>query len=108
MVISANLVSEMIYYELAILGGIFILALVALASFGRPMAEAYAEKVKLESREAGSEKTIKLEKRVEELEKQLDQVTSQMLQMQETLEFTSNLVDSKIQLKQERSEKESA
>lgn len=80
----------MIYYELAILGGIFILALVGLAAFGRPLAEAYAEKLKVESTSSQNEK---LEARVKELESQVDDLTKQLIGMQETLEFTVKLVD---------------
>lgn len=84
----------MIYYELAILGGIFILALVAMAAFGRPMAEAYAEKLRVESTSRPeTDKTEKLEARVKELESQVDDLTKQLIGMQETLDFTVKLVE---------------
>ena len=83
----------MIYYELAILGGLFILAIVCIAAFGRPLGEAYAEKMKIESREAGSEKTQMIEARIKELEEQVASLNQQVLNMQESLEFTIKLVD---------------
>lgn len=92
-VIEVHFDKKMIYYELAIIVGLFILAIVALAAFGRPMAEAYAEKVKIESREMGSEKSVKLENRINELESQVNSLNAQVLSLQESLDFTIKLVD---------------
>lgn len=92
-VIEVHFDKKMIYYELAIIVGLFVLALVAIAAFGRPMAEAYAEKMKIEAKEIGSDKSVKLECRINELESQVNSLNQQVLTLQESLDFTMKLVD---------------
>ena len=82
-----------IYFEIAVLVGVFILALVAMKTFGKPAAEAYLEKTRMENQELGSGKTQKLEKRVEELENRIEGLNEQILNLQESLEFTTRLVE---------------
>lgn len=82
-----------IYFELAVLAGVFILAIVAMKTFGKPAVEAYLEKAKFENKELGSAEGQKLEKRVIELENQIENLNEQILNLQESLEFTTKLVE---------------
>ena len=69
------------------------MAVVAIAAFGRPMAEAYAEKMKIEAKEIGSDKSVQFESRINELESQVNSLNQQVLTLQESLDFTLKLVD---------------
>lgn len=85
----------MIIYELAILGGILVFGIVALAACGRPLAEAYSEKVKARYAEVSPEKFEALSEKTARLEAEIIDLRQTVKSLEEALEFERGLESGK-------------
>lgn len=72
-----------------------VLAAVSIAVLGKPLAEAYAERIKARYKGIGSEQEAFLRSRVESLEQEVIDLKKQLLQIQETTDFTLKLLEEK-------------
>ncbi len=83
----------MIAFEMAFLMVLGVIAVVTIAAVGRPMAEAYAEKVRFKYKELGSESEILLKERVAALEQELADLKRQVTGFQDTADFAVKLLE---------------
>ena len=77
-------------FEIIFLVVMGIIAIVTIVTVGRPLAIAYADKVKLKHSEMDPEK---LELRISALEEETRQLKSQLLSIQDSNEFQSRLLE---------------
>ena len=84
----------MLAFEVMFLMALSVVAVVTIAAVGRPLAEAYAEKMKAKYRELAPEQETALRTRMEQLEEDLVEVRKQLQQLQETSEFAIKLIES--------------
>lgn len=71
-----------------------IVTIVMIAAVARPMAEAYAERLKTKYRAIGSDEAQALRLKVESLENEVLELKSQVKNVQETSEFAQKLIES--------------
>lgn len=72
-----------------------IAGIVAIVTMGKPLAEAYSERIKAKYRAIGSEEELTLRTRIDSLEQEVVDLRRQLTQIQETTEFTAKLIESK-------------
>lgn len=85
----------MLAFEIMALLIIGIIAIVTVAAVGRPIAEAYSEKLKSQYRELGSQKEKQLQDRIGSLEEEVRALKNQLSAIQETADFAAKLLDEK-------------
>jgi hypothetical protein len=83
----------LIAFEVAFLFIAGLVAIVTIAAMGRPLAEAYAEKLKTKYRAIGSEQASSLQLRLESLENEVRDLKSQLKNVQESTEFAVKLIE---------------
>ena len=71
-----------------------LVLIVTIAAVGRPLAEAYAEKLKVSYREQGSDEMRRIKQSLESMERQVFELKEQVKQLEETNEFASRLIES--------------
>ncbi len=81
-------------FEVAFILVIAIVLIVTIAAMGRPLAEAYAEKLKTKYREIGSQEAHNLKKNLLGLEGEVLELKAQMKVLQENNEYVSKLLES--------------
>ena len=84
----------MIVFEMALLITAGVVTVVTIAAMGRPLAEAYAEKLKARYKELESDVEANLKSRLGALEEEVSDLKRQVIQIQETSEFTTKLLES--------------
>jgi len=70
-----------------------IAVVVGIITMGRPLAEAYAERVKAQNRGMSGGEGTRLDKRIEALEQDLADLRRQVVSIQETTDFTVKLLE---------------
>jgi hypothetical protein len=70
-----------------------ILAIVTIAAVARPMAEAYAEKLKTRYKAIGSDEAQALKVKVDALENEVLELKSQVKSVQESTDFAVKLIE---------------
>ena len=83
----------MIAFEVAFIFVAAIVLIVSIAAMGKPLAEAYAEKLKMRYREIGSQEAHNLKERLQILECELVELKCQLKILQENSEYTNNLLE---------------
>lgn len=83
----------MIAFEVALVFTFAVVAIVTVAAVGRPLAEAYSEKLKTKYRGIGSEEASSLKLRVESLENELREFKAQLKGIQESTDFVVKLIE---------------
>ncbi len=84
----------MIAFEVAFILVIAIVLVVSIASIGRPLAVAYAEKFKTKYREIGSQEAHNLKQHMQMLENELFELKSQVKILQENNEYIIKSLES--------------
>ncbi len=84
----------MIAFEVAFIFVVAIVLVVSIATLGKPLAEAYAEKLKTKYREIGSQEAHALRERLSLLEEEILEIRSQLKSVQENSEYTIKLLES--------------
>ncbi len=85
----------MLAFEMMALFMVGIIAVVTVAAVGRPIAEAYSEKLKSQYRELGSQKEKQLQDRIACLEEEVRELKGQIRGIQETADFAAKLLEEK-------------
>lgn len=85
----------MLVFEIMALLIIGVIAIVTVAAVGRPIAEAYSEKLKSQYRELGSQKEKQLQDRIGCLEEDVRELKNQMKAIQDTADFAAKLLEEK-------------
>ena len=85
----------MIAFEVAFIFVIAIVAVVSIAAVGRPLAQAYAEKLKTQYRAIGSQEAHNLKGRLQMLEGEILELKSQIKVLQENNEYVTKLLELK-------------
>ena len=70
-----------------------IIAIVTIVTVGRPLAIAYADKVKTKQLEIDDEQTKQINMRIAALEEETRELKRQLLSIQETKDFDSRLLE---------------
>lgn len=83
----------MIAFELMFVMVLGVVAIVTIAAVGRPLAEAYAEKLKAQHRQLESHEKLALTNRILLLEQEVVDLKSKMAQIQETTDFTTKYIE---------------
>lgn len=83
----------MIAFEIMFLMMLSVVAVVTIAAVGRPLAEAYAERMKARYRGLNSDLEVNLKSRLAALEQEVIELRRQLNQIQETSEFTARLLE---------------
>ncbi|PWT95928.1 MAG: hypothetical protein C5B53_10620 [Candidatus Melainabacteria bacterium] len=83
----------MIAFEVALVFTFALVGIVTIAAVGRPLAEAYAEKLKTRYKAIGSEEASSLKLRVESLENELRELKSQLRNVQDSTDFVVKLIE---------------
>lgn len=83
----------MLAFEMMALFMVGIVAVVTVAAVGRPLAEAYSEKLKANYRGIGSQTEQQLQGRIACLEEEVRELKSQIRGIQETADFTAKLLE---------------
>lgn len=83
----------LVVFEIVFLFVIGLISIVALATVGRPLAIAYAEKLKTRYREIGSEEASNLKDRLAAAEEEIRELKRQMASVQESSDFTIKLLE---------------
>ena len=86
-------VHAMIAFEVAFLFAIGIVAIVTIAAIGRPLAEAYSEKLKARYRELAPEKEEEFRKRLAAVEGEVIELKRQLTNAQGTADFALKLIE---------------
>lgn len=81
----------MIIYEFAIVGLFFVVLIVAVGACGKPLAQAYAERMKSWNSEIAPREAETLRARVEQLESQVEDLRSELSEVKTTLNFALEL-----------------
>lgn len=84
----------MIAFEVALLFVLALISVVTIAAVGRPLAEAYAEKLKTRYRAIGSQEAYDLKERQQNLETEMIELKSQIKTLQENNEYAIKLLES--------------
>ncbi len=84
----------MIAFEAVFVSMIGLVLIVTIAAVARPLAEAYAEKLKVSYREQGSDEMRRIKQNLESMERQVFELKEQVKQLEETNEFASRLIES--------------
>jgi peptidoglycan hydrolase CwlO-like protein len=84
----------LIAFEVAFIFVVAIVLVVSIATLGKPLAEAYAEKLKTKYREIGSQEAHALRERLSLLEEEILEIRSQLKSVQENSEYTIKLLES--------------
>ena len=83
----------MIAFEVALIFVIAIISVVSIAAMGRPLAEAYAERLKTQYRAIGSQEAHGLKERLHVLEGDILELRSQVKILQENNEYVIKLIE---------------
>jgi cell division protein FtsB len=81
-------------FEVAFILVIAIVLIVTIAAMGRPLAEAYAEKLKTKYREIGSQEAHNLKENMLVLQGEVLDLKAQVKVLQENSEYVSKLLES--------------
>ena len=96
-------------FEIVFLFVIGLVSIVTIATVGRPLAIAYAEKLKTKYKEIGSDEANNLKQRVAAVEEEMRDLKRQLTNIQESSDFAIKLLEqqtgSKIALPQAKEEK---
>lgn len=92
----------MIAFEVATIFIIAIVLIVSIAAMGRPLAEAYAEKLKMKYREIGSQEAHNLKQRTHLLEGEVLELKLCLKVLNENNEYVTKLLESSERKKQIR------
>lgn len=82
-----------IAFEIAFLMFLGVVTVVFIAAAGRPLAEAYAERLKWKYRQLDSEAEFVLKQRVAALEDEVRDLKRQVIAVQDTTDFTNRLLE---------------
>lgn len=80
-------------FEIMFLVVMGIIAIVTIVTVGRPLAIAYADKVKTKQLEIDDEQTKQINMRIAALEEETRELKRQLLSIQETKDFDSRLLE---------------
>lgn len=80
-------------FEIMFLVVMGIIAIVTIVTVGRPLAIAYADKVKTKQLEIDDEQTKQINMRIAALEEETRELKRQLLSIQETRDFDSRLLE---------------
>lgn len=83
----------MIAFEIAFLMFLGVVSVVFIAAAGRPLAEAYAERVRWKYRQLDSEAEFVLKQRVAALEDEVRDLKRQVIAVQESSDFAVRLLE---------------
>lgn len=84
----------MIAFEFAFIFLASLVLIVSIAAVGRPLAEAYAEKLKTKYREIGSQEAQNLKNRLNLLEGEILELKSHLKILQDNNEYVSKIIES--------------
>ncbi len=87
----------MLVFEMTMLITFAVVTVVTIAAMGRPIAEAYAEKLKARYRGLSSDIEVNLTSRITALEQEVIDLRKQVGQIQDTTEFAVKMLESKEQ-----------
>jgi hypothetical protein len=79
----------MIAFEVALLFSIGAIVIAAIIKLGKPLADAYAERVRFQYRELGSAAQEKLEKKTDYLESEIMDLKARVKALEESAEFNA-------------------
>ena len=85
----------MIVFEMTMLITFAVVTVVTIAAMGRPIAEAYAEKLKARYRALDSDAEVQLTTRIAALEHEVSDLRKQVGQIQDTTDFAVKLLERK-------------
>ncbi len=85
----------MIAFEVALIFLSAIVGVVLITAIGRPLAQAYAEKIKTHYRAIGSQEACDLKERLHSVEGELIDLRSQVKILQENNEYVTKLLELK-------------
>jgi hypothetical protein len=84
-----------IAFEIALLVFFGVIIVVGIASIGKPITQAYVDKMRYKYKELDSEAETKLKQRVEFLESEVIELKKQLIAVQETAEFAVKQIEMK-------------
>lgn len=85
----------MIAFEIMFLIMASLVAIVTIAAVGRPLAEAYSEKLKQRYKELGPEQERQLTARIASLEEEVRELKSQIKGITDSTEFAVKMIESR-------------
>ena len=85
----------MIAFEIALLVFLGVIIVVGIANIGKPITQAYADRMRYRYKELDSEAETKLKQRVEFLESEVIELKKQLLAVQETADFAVKQIEMK-------------
>ena len=85
----------MIVFEMTMLITFAVITVVTIAAMGRPIAEAYAEKLKARYRSLDSDAEMQLTTRISTLEQEVTDLRKQVSQIQDATDFAVKLLEKK-------------
>jgi len=85
----------LIVFEMTMLITFAVVTVVTIAAMGRPIAEAYAEKLKARYRALDSDAEVQLTTRIAALEHEVSDLRKQVGQIQDTTDFAVKLLERK-------------
>ena len=84
----------MIAFEVAFIFVVAIVLVVSIAAMGKPLAEAYAEKLKVKYKEIGSQEAYNLKESLRLVQGEVLELKNQMKILQENNEYIAKLIES--------------
>lgn len=85
----------MLAFEIALLVFLGVIIVVGIANIGKPITQAYVDKVRYKYKELDSEAETKLKARVEFLESEVIELKRQLIAVQETADFAVKQIEMK-------------